>query len=187
MIALNISPETKVGQLYPIDEHRWTLKRTSGKIVEITTEQLDKLCTTKCILTKNNTLMYKHEVKEGVITQWLENAYNQRVKYKKLCAKFFNKADKETDPVEKSKLINQAQIYDSMQYTYKIFMNSIYGILGTPFSPIYDADLAQSVTLTGQFINKGVNALIESKFGKDRTIAGDTDSCEYNTKLRIIR
>ena len=59
-------------------------------------------------------------------------------------------------------------------------MNSVYGVFGTPFSPIYDADIAQSVTLTGQFINKGVNAMIEDKFGKGNTVAGDTDSQYIN-------
>ena len=180
MIALNCSPETKVGQLYPIDGDTWTLHRTNGKTIKITQEQLDKLLDTRCILSCNNTLTYKHAVKEGVVTQWLERSYNERVKYKKLQRKFDNKSDKETDSVLKLEYQNQSKIYDNMQYTYKIFMNSIYGILGLPFSPIYDVDLAQSVTLTGQSINKGVSDLIRSKFGDDCIVAGDTDSQYVN-------
>jgi DNA polymerase elongation subunit (family B) len=180
MIALNCSPETKVGKLSYIDDETYDLYRPNGKVKRITTKQLDTLTSKKCTLSKNATLFYKHDEKMGVVTSWLKNAYNERVKMKKLSYKYEKMYKREDDPELKLEYKNMSDRYDNAQYAQKIKLNSVYGVFGTPFSPIYDADIAQSVTLTGQFINRGVNAMIEDKFGKGNTIAGDTDSQYIN-------
>lgn len=57
----------------------------------------------------------------------------------------------------------------------KVVANSMYGLLGSPYSRYYDRDIAQSVTLTGQLL---IKACID--FAEDmgiHVIAGDTDSC----------
>jgi len=176
MIAQNISPETKVGQLHVIDDDNYHLYRKAGKVKKITGTQLTKLTDQKCIISKNNTLFYKHAERKGIVTGWLQDAYNTRVKYKKLSAKYASKADKETDPELKREYMEQSARYDHIQYAQKIKLNSVYGCFGTPYSPIYDPDIAQSVTLTGQFINRSVSDMLRGKFGDEAIIAGDTDS-----------
>ena len=57
----------------------------------------------------------------------------------------------------------------------KVVANSMYGLLGSPFSRYYDRDIAESVTLTGQLLIKETIRFAESK--ELRVIAGDTDSC----------
>src|SRR5574344_163233 len=83
---------------------------------------------------------------------------------------------------------------DVMQIGYKNMINSIYGLLGTSFSPLYNPDLAQTVTRNGKFCNISASKFIRNwfkeKYGiKDdyiSTISGDTDSCDAVTKIRII-
>lgn len=56
----------------------------------------------------------------------------------------------------------------------KVVANSMYGLLGSPYSRYYDTDLAKSVTLTGQYLIKEVIAFAQS-IGY-QVIASDTDS-----------
>lgn len=74
-------------------------------------------------------------------------------------------------------------------------INSIYGIMGTPHSPIANPDIAQSITRQGQFCNKTtagfVLKLFKDKFGLDKSVesvvvGGDTDSFSRKTKVRIL-
>jgi len=187
MIALNCSPETKVGQIKQLDDDTFDLYRTNGKVKRITKAQLDRITDEKCTLSKNNTLFYKHDVRVGVVTSWLEKAYSERVKMKKLSKKYAKMADKEDDAEKSNEYRLLAIRYDHAQYAQKIKLNTVYGVFGTVYSPIYDADIAQSVTLTGQFINKGVNRMVEEKFGIGSTVAGDTDSQYINIQQTTER
>lgn len=56
----------------------------------------------------------------------------------------------------------------------KVVANSMYGLLGSPYSRYYDTDLAKSVTLTGQFLIKEVIKYVETS--GFQVIASDTDS-----------
>ena len=63
-------------------------------------------------------------------------------------------------------------------------INSIYGCMGTSFSPIANPDIAQSVTRQGRFCNQSTGKFILKRFietygaPEDYVIAisGDTDS-----------
>ena len=101
---------------------------------------------------------------------------------------------------------------DARQQAIKIMINSIYGIIGTPHSPIYNIHMAQTITRTGKFCNisaaKHVAEVFNSKFGtkfalnppsnligllgtkesdKMYLISGDTDTTFFDTKIRIRR
>jgi DNA polymerase elongation subunit (family B) len=75
------------------------------------------------------------------------------------------------------------QQLDIQQYTLKIFLNRIYGYFAEKHSPLYDIDLASSVTLTGQACIKEssiiCNRYIKNKYelDYDSVIMNDTDSC----------
>ena len=205
-ITLNLSPETKVGQLYNNNDGTYLIKtRTADKTV--TKEQLDKLLAQKCILSKNNTLFLKHEIKSGVFAEWCKYFYDTRKIYQKKSKNELNKIGELTekiknckDPAEKKLLKAEKKtaetakaLYHCTQIALKILINSGYGVLGCNFSPIFDIDLAQSITLNGQYTNKSGAAYIRQKFiekyncSEDAviTISGDTDSVGGDSILNI--
>lgn len=224
IIATNISPDTKVGQLHEIDSQTYDLYRPNGTVKRITDKQLNKLLEVKCSRTKNNTLMYKSTEKLGIIPAWLIGTYNKRADTKKemrVLNTLLNKIDKLVDIKTKdvvnvsidvpyntlkgraneivksgifdTELINlyfQLDVmysrFGTLEQSLKLFMNSLYGVLGTPFSPLYDPDLAQSTTLTGQFINKSTSQFVKDRFGQECVIAGDTDSLYITLEEFIV-
>jgi DNA polymerase elongation subunit (family B) len=215
--SLNLSPETYVGKIIiykhqpsgnyaDIDEAfsfnnpdmkdaKLELKLPNNQRKAITIDQLKKLCDEKCILSKNNTLFLKHEIKWGLIAKWCKYFYAKRKATKKEMQKLdlaiYNKSITGKD-ADAAKV--RIQNLNCMQISYKNMINSIYGLLGTSFSPLYNPDLAQTVTRNGKFCNisssKYIHALFKQKYGiKDdyiSTISGDTDSCDAVTKIRII-
>lgn len=92
--------------------------------------------------------------------------------------------------LEKQKLEASAKIQDVFQHAYKIYLNSVYGFTGTQYSPVFSIDLAEAVTSTGRmtiqemvrFTNKALVKIDNGGTGiDDYVIAGDTDSCAYDT------
>jgi len=205
-VVLNLSPETKVGQLYDNNDGTFLIK-TKSSSKTITKDQLDKLLDKKCILSKNNTLFYKHEVKSGIFAEWCKHFYDTRKKYQKLYKaeaqklEDINKVIKECKDPDQKKILKEsrAQIekdkftYHITQYALKIMINSAYGVLGCKFSPIYDPDLAQSITLNGQFTNRSTAEYIKKRFIEkyncsqdfNVTISGDTDSIAGDSILNV--
>lgn len=205
-IVLNLSPETKVGQLYDNNDGTFLIKgKNSSKT--ITKEQLDKLLKHKCILSKNNTLFFKHEVKSGIFAEWCKYFYDTRKKYQKKNKEETKNLEKLTkeykeckDPELKKKIKELKNIsekskfvYHITQYALKIMINSAYGVLGCNYSPIFDVDLAQSITLNGQFANKSAAEYLKKQFKQkynciedfNPIISGDTDSVAGSSILNV--
>lgn len=91
---------------------------------------------------------------------------------------------------KKAQLESDAKIKDVFQHAYKIYLNSVYGFTGTQYSPVFSIDLAEAVTSTGRmtiqemvrFTNKALVKIDNGGTGiDDYVIAGDTDSCSYDT------
>ncbi|ANS71126.1 DNA polymerase [Pteropox virus] len=72
----------------------------------------------------------------GIIPKLLLNFLDKRAKYKKMLKEAENSSDKE--------------IYDSMQYMYKIIANSVYGLMGFRSSVLYSYASAKSCTSIGR-------------------------------------
>jgi DNA polymerase elongation subunit (family B) len=164
----------------------------------ITVEQLRKMIETKCIWTPNNTLFLKHEVKDGVVAKWCEFFYAQRKTNKKKELKIFHDLHNEEfvkglSPEEKERLEIDEENYHSLQMALKIMINSVYGACGTAFSPIADPNIAQTITRMGRMANQSSAKFVHDEFVKRYNASpnyrgyasGDTDSCVYQTKLRI--
>ncbi|AYC44752.1 DNA polymerase [Moosepox virus GoldyGopher14] len=83
---------------------------------------------------------------EGIIPNLLKTFLDERAKYKKLLKKA-------TDSTEKS-------IYDSMQYTYKIIANSVYGLMGFRNSVLYSYASAKSCTAIGRQMIHYLNSVL---------------------------
>lgn len=174
------------------------LVRQNGKVIDITNDQLKELIVQRCIWTTNNTLFLKHEVKQGIIAKWCEEFYGRRKATKKKEMACFHTLHKEKDKLDKSKILEletNEQNFHTIQIGIKSMINSIYGCLGTSFSPIANPDMAQSVTRQGQFCNKQTSKFILKKFIETYNapadyrvaIGGDTDSFFSRTKIRIAR
>ena len=164
----------------------------------VTVEQLRKMIETKCIWTPNNTLFLKHEVKDGVVAKWCEFFYAQRKANKKKELKIFHDLHNEEfvkglSPEEKERLETDEENYHSLQMALKIMINSVYGACGTAFSPIADPNIAQTITRMGRMANQSSAKFVHDEFVKRYNASpnyrgyasGDTDSCVYQTKLRI--
>ena len=176
----------------------YELKLPNGQRKPVTLEWLRDLINTKCIYTTNNTLFLKHEVKWGVIAKWCEYFYGLRKSTKKKELACFHKLhDKNLtlSDEERAKLEADEERYHTAQIGIKAMINSIYGCMGTSFSPIANPDIAQSITRQGRFCNISTGNFIRQQFEKyfkipkDYVIdiSGDTDSCFAETQIRIKR
>lgn len=56
--------------------------------------------------------------------------------------------------IEKRRLEYLAEAQDVRQHSYKIYLNSAYGVLGSVFYSCYDLDNAEAVTLSGQTVTR---------------------------------
>lgn len=94
---------------------------------------------------------------------------------------------------KKAKAEFDAKLQDVFQHSFKIMLNSVYGFTGTKFSPVFNRDIAESVTLTGQsvikemvqFTNKCLNKIGKNEKEEEWVIAGDTDSVFSSAKILL--
>lgn len=143
------------------------LKLANGQKKPITLDKLRAWIEKKGIYTTNNTIFLKHEVKWGVIAKWCEYFYNQRkATKKKMLALFHELTDhtKELTAEEKAQKEKTRQNLDSRQGAFKNMINSIYGQMGSAFSPISNLDIAQSITRQGRFCNTSASSYILKEF-----------------------
>jgi len=93
MISLNTSPETKVGKVEKSDDKEITIQHNSGRLFTLNKKDFIKfLKDEKCSLSKAGFLF--SQKKRGIIPEFLEYYYNQRVEIKK---KLFTKKQEEKD------------------------------------------------------------------------------------------
>ena len=95
---------------------------------------------------------------------------------------------------EKKREDQLAKMKDTFQHSFKIYLNSVYGFVGTKFSPVFSKDMAEAVTLSGQkiikemvrFTNKCLDK-IGGTHDESWVIAGDTDSVLGDTRISLNR
>lgn len=102
--------------------------------------------------------------KIGLIPQTVDMLISERLKYKKLY-----KEQKDDDP--------KKQEYFLKQWNFKIVLNSIYGVMGFKFSPLFNIKIAESIT-------QGQRHMLKFQIDKlkehNTIIYGDTDSIFFN-------
>ncbi len=177
--SLNISPETKVGFVrnYNVEQH--LRKEIVAYVVEekgidgsmeMDYDTFMEFMTDNNLSISSNGVLYTNN-KRGIIPEVLEVWFNQRVEFKNLMKKYVSEGDKE-----------QADYYDRRQHIQKIFLNSMYGVLGLPVFRFYDVDNATAVTVTGQDVIKSTAKVVNKEYEKklldnsDFIIYIDTDS-----------
>lgn len=179
IMTLNISPETKVGKIEGWSREAFDKGQLQSILVG---DQSYPLADFKRMIDNNkfsissNGVVYRQDV-VGVVPTILDMWFKERVEYRNLEKKYSDAGDKD-----------QEGFYKRRQLRQKIFLNSVYGVLGLPIFRFYDRDNAEAVTLCGQEIIKGAerivndfyNKHISEKTGKpcevDHVVYIDTDS-----------
>ena len=186
IMSLNISPETKVGFVRNWNMEQHFRKEIVAYVVQEvgndTTAELDydsfmDFIKENNLTVSSNGVLYTND-KRGIIPEVLETWFAQRVEYKDLMKKYANEGNKE-----------KTAYYDRRQHIQKIFLNSLYGVLGLPVFRFYDVDNAAAVTITGQDVIKSTAKLVNTQYrkmlqesvDKDYVVYIDTDSIYAST------
>jgi DNA polymerase elongation subunit (family B) len=109
----------------------------------------------------------------------MEEIYNKRKEMKRHMLDAEQKYEETKDPKYKT----ESAMYNTMQLSYKTLLNSCYGAIGNQYFRLYNVDMAESITISGQLsiqwiqrrINKYLNKLLKTG-DYDYIVAGDTDS-----------
>jgi DNA polymerase elongation subunit (family B) len=178
IITLNISPETKLGKIvdgeYGVTPEV-TLRLMNGKLHKLTTEKFKQFLIKEQVSLSKAGVLYTQKTK-GVIPNLIDQIYKERVATKTQLSEL-----KRTKRKDKDSLLKMTY-YDTLQYTLKILLNSIYGTFANKHSSLMDIDNAMSITITGQNVARaGGNILdeyVRNNYGLTESITkyGDTDS-----------
>ena len=188
IITLNISSETKLGKIVTGDyekDEKIEIKLVNGKVSSISTEKFKEFIKKEKVAVSKAGVLYSQKFK-GVCPNLINKIYAERVEAKKKMKdlQLSKKKDKET--------LDSIIYYDTLQYTLKILLNSIYGVFANKHSPFMDIDNASSITLTGQAVAKAGSEILRQyankKYGvtEDIVVYNDTDSC-YITITPILK
>jgi DNA polymerase elongation subunit (family B) len=174
IMSLNISPETKVGYVKNWDLEQHLKKQIVAYVIqekdndttmELGYDAFNEFMQENNLSISSNGVIYNND-KKGIIPEVLETWFAQRVEYKNTMKKYINEGNKE-----------MAEYYDRRQHIQKIFLNSLYGVLGLSVFRFYDVDNAAAVTLSGQDVIKTSAKFLNLKYEK---ITGDKkDHCVY--------
>jgi DNA polymerase elongation subunit (family B) len=188
IMSLNISPETKRGFVtnWDVEKHRkgeidiyLVRDKDTDAITRLPRENFIKFMNTANMYISSNGVLYDAN-KTGIIPEVLDRWFAERVEYKNLMKKYKNEGNAEL-----------ADYYDRRQHIQKIFLNSLYGVLGLPIFRFFDIDNALAVTATGQDVIKNsaefANNLYNDRLkdDKDYCIYIDTDSLYFSSKALL--
>lgn len=179
IITLNISPETKLGKVIEGDISNGediTLRLMNGNTHKLSTDKFKQFLLKEKISLSQAGVLYSQKTK-GAIPNLIDQIYKERVETKVQLSKLKKSGKKDRESMLK------ITYYDTLQYTLKILLNSIYGTFANKYSSLMDIDNATSITMTGQSVARaGSNILDEYAkrvYGINESITkyGDTDSC----------
>ena len=183
IMSLNISPETKIGFVtnWDISKHmneqldEYLIRGTSDEeVVRLPRDKFIKYMNNEKLMISSNGVLYNGNGM-GIIPEVLDKWFAERVEYKNLMKKYKNEGNAE-----------MAEFYDRRQHIQKIFLNSLYGVLGLPIFRFFDLDNALAVTATGQDVIKKsaefVNNLYWNRLNtnEDYCTYIDTDSLYFS-------
>jgi DNA polymerase elongation subunit (family B) len=191
MIALNLSPETKVGKIEKTDDNNFIVQHVSGKSFNLTKEKFSTFIKREELSITKAGFLFTQK-KQGIIPEFLDHYYKERVVIKEDLFKAKKKLQtlKKTD-TDYQKLQFEVERLNTKQMVIKILVNSCYGYMGNKQAPIGDDDIASSVTLTGQAVIKQAGKLLQDYLTTNFNITdqhtlneswvySDTDSCYFS-------
>lgn len=165
IMSLNISPETKIGKVlnWNVDRHlRGEMQEYmiqgigEHKHTSISPSAFKAYVEGEGIMVSSNGIMYDAN-KSGVIPSILDQWFKQRIEFKGLQEKAAKEGDEALE-----------EFYDRRQHIQKIFLNSLYGVLGLPIFRFFDLDNALAVTASGQDIIKRSSRFVSDLYVKKK-------------------
>ena len=192
IISLNLSPETKVGKIIETTETHVVIKHVNGEVYNLSHAKFTKFIEDEQIAISKAKILFTQKYK-GIVPDFCDGLYKKRVDIKKELGKLRKKISKlkKNDP-DYAQLSFKANQLDIKQYTIRICLNSAYGYFGNKYAPMGDADIARSITLTGQAVIKQSNKILkkyifnraglDEKSKVDPIIYNDTDSSYISIK-----
>lgn len=193
ILSLNISPETKIGKIVDKTEEEVTICLSNNKNVKLSNDKFTKLLAKEQLSVSKYKVLYTQKFK-GVVPALIDRLYTERVDAKNVSLKYkkeieqYRRDPKSMPEFNEAKAQLLSEQYDTLQLTFKILLNSIYGIFAQRQSPFFDIDHAASVTLTGQSVVKQASIIVDDylkaryKTTKPTTIYNDTDSLYLTLK-----
>jgi DNA polymerase elongation subunit (family B) len=171
---LNISPESKVGKIMDWDRDKlkddfstFDIVETSG-VTQVTRDELLKLIQNEMLTISTNGILYTNK-KRGIIPEVLEVWFTQRTEFKNLMKKYTTEGN--------TKL---ADFYNRRQHIQKIFLNSLYGVLGLPIFRFFDIDNALAVTASGQDVIKNSAGFVNNLYVNQLRKRADESDSDYH-------
>jgi len=187
IISLNVSPETKIGKITLVEDGNYTLRLSNNKIVTLEEEKFQRLVKKEQLSVSKYNVLYTQKF-QGVVPKFIDRLYTERVDAKNKMIELKKESKKIKDPSQLEKIEERILDLDTIQNVYKLILNSIYGVFGQRYSPLYDIDHAASITLTGQSVVKQASEIVYnyalnqglSCEKKDIYKYGDTDSAYFS-------
>lgn len=169
MMNFNISPETKVGKIVnEINGDIFTMKNIEytyrGKFSTVNHDEFYSFLSKENLIVAANGVIYRKE--RGIYKRLIEWLFAKRVENRDLMDKYLGEGNKQ-----------KANIYKTIQSSYKLIMNSFYGFAGFSGSRFFDVDTAEAVTVSGQSLIKHAIKKLEEK--GYTVITSDTDSIYF--------
>lgn len=185
MLAFNICTTTivHIDQMQLTDDGRHNKAKNTDddgnfqpqSLTELTHNTCDNLTISKTPYMKNVGFV-SVENRRGVMPQILDNLLKTRKKIQ--------------SELKQTKCQQKRKQLDAQQLTYKLCANAIYGLLGCSFSPLYNPEVAASVTGFGRFLSFIKRQCITNYMKADgiigRIIYGDTDSVMVEFQNRTL-
>lgn len=189
IITLNISTETKIGKIINVENGIYTLKLSNERIVNLEEEKFKKLVEKEKLSITKAKVLYTQKFK-GIVPSLIDKLSHERVEAKNKMLEAKKKIKEAKTEEEKLKLKEEAVDNDILSNVYKVILNSIYGVFSQIYSPLFDIDHAESVTMTGQSVVKQGSEIVHDYLKKqgfdgeldDVCIYQDTDSCFFTFK-----
>lgn len=169
IMQYNLSPETMV---------RSAGRRSDIQMMLNKEDHISDVVEKDLAVTANG-FTYRRD-KQGLFPEIVAKLFSDRKLYKNKMIDAQKLYEETKDPKYK----NDIAKFNNFQMARKIQMNSLFGAWGNEYFRFYDADIAEGITMTGQYIiqvvgrtlNEYLNKVIGTT-GYDYAFYSDTDSC----------
>jgi DNA polymerase elongation subunit (family B) len=179
IITLNISPETKIGKVIKSENDQYTIKLANNKNVILEKEKFKKLIQNEHLSITESKVLYTQKFK-GIVPNLIDGLYKERVDAKNKISEAAKKIETEKDEKIIKKLEEEMVDNDILSNVYKVILNSIYGVFSQIYSPLFDIDHAESVTLSGQAVVKRGSEIVYEHLKQKESFTGTIeDICVY--------
>lgn len=181
VVTLNISNETKAGKFEILEDGNYNLTTVNNKSYILSPKLFRDVIEREQLAISKSNILFAQKTK-GIFPEIIEELYSKRVQLKSTMKKMKRDILLLDNNSNEYKILDyKLQLVDSQQFTVKILMNRIYGYFAEKHSPLFDIDMASSVTLTGQACIKEASNIIEKYFVDNKIdgnsiIYNDTDS-----------